>query len=135
MQTDIADLVTEAFKVQLLKENRIFIEEKSPEDIGAYVLYLRGRYYWSKRTKEDLEKAITYFGDAINKDPNDALAHAGMADCYTLMGRHLYLPSREAFEKARGYAYRALELNAHIAEAHTALAAVLVNTTWDWNLE
>jgi len=121
-------------KVQLLKENRKFIEEKAPEDIGAYVLYLRGRYYWSKRTKEDLEKAITYFGEAIEKDPNYALAHAGMADCYTLMGRHLYLPSREAFEKARGYAYRALELNDKLAEAHTALAAVLMIYNWDWDL-
>src|SRR5438552_2324820 len=57
-----------------------------------------------------------------------------MADCYTLMGRHLYLPSREAFEKARGYAYRALELNDKLAEAHTALAAVLMIYNWDWDL-
>jgi len=134
IQTDIADRVAEALKVQLLKENRKFIEEKAPEDIGAYVLYLRGRYYWSKRTKEDLEKAIAYFGEAIEIDPNYALAHAGMADCYTLMGRHLYLPSREAFEKARGYAYRALELNDNLAEAHTALAAVLMIYNWDWDL-
>ncbi len=134
IQTDIADRVAQALKVQLLKENRKFIEEKAPEDIGAYVLYLRGRYYWSRRTKEDLEKAIAYFGEAIEKDPNYALAHAGMADCYTLMGRHLYLPSREAFEKARGYAYRALELNDKLAEAHTALAAVLMIYNWDWDL-
>ena len=134
IQTHIADRVAEALKVQLLKENRKLIEDKAPENIGAYVLYLRGRYYSSKRTKEDLEKAITYFGEAIKKDPNYALAHAGMADCHTLMGRHLYLPSREAFEKARGYAYRALELNDNLAEAHTALAAVLMIYNWDWDL-
>ena len=134
IQTDIAERVAEALKVQLLRENRKLIKDKAPESIGAYVLYLRGRYYWSKRTKEDLEKAITYFGEAIKKDPNYALAHAGMADCYTLMGRHLYLPSREAFEKARGYAYRALELNDNLAEAHTALAAVLMIYNWDWDL-
>ena len=134
IQTDIAERVAEALKVQLLKENRKFIEEKAPEDIGAYILYLRGRYYWSKRTKEDLERAISYFGEAIQKDPNYALAHAGMADCYTLMGRHLYLPVKEAFEKAREYAYRALELNDNLAEAHTALAAVLMIYNWDWDL-
>src|SRR5436853_744302 len=134
IQTDIAERVAEALKVQLLKENRKFIEEKAPEDIGAYILYLRGRYYWSKRTKEDLEKAITYFGEAIKKDPNYALAHAGMADCYTLLGRNLYLPVKEAFEKARSYAYRALELNDNLAEAHTALAAVLMIYNWDWDL-
>src|SRR5207253_7109872 len=134
IQTDIAERVAEALKVQLLRENRKLIKDKAPESIGAYVLYPRGRYYWSKRTKEDLEKAITYFGEAIKKDPNYALAHAGMADCYTLMGRHLYLPSREAFEKARGYAYRALEPNDNLAEAHTALAAVLMIYNWDWDL-
>jgi len=134
IQSDIAERVAEALKVQLLRENRILIEQKAPEDIGAYVLYLRGRYYWSRRTKEDLEKAISYFGEAIQKDPNYALAHAGMADCYTLMGRHLYLPSRKAFEKARDYANRALELNDNLAEAHTALAAVLMIYNWDWDL-
>jgi adenylate cyclase len=133
IQTDIAERVAEALKVQLLRENRKLIEEKAPEDIGAYVLYLRGRYYWNKRTKEDLEKAVSYFGEAIQKDPNYALAHTGMADCYTLMGRHLYLPAKEAFEKARGYANRALELNDNLAEAHTSLAAVLMNYDWDWN--
>ena len=133
IQTDIAERVAEALKVQLLRENKTLIEQKAPEDIGAYVLYLRGRYYWSKRTKEDLEKAIAYFGEAIQKDPNYALAHAGMADCYTLMGRHLYLPADEAFSKARDYANRALELNDKLAEAHTSLAAVLMNYDWDWN--
>ena len=133
IQTDIAERVAEALKVQLLRENRAIIEQKAPEDIGAYVLYLRGRYHWSKRTKEDLERAIAYFGEAIRKDPNYALAHAGMADCYTLMGRHLYLPAKEAFSKARDYANRALELNDNLAEAHTSLAAVLLIYNWDWD--
>src|SRR2546427_4733480 len=133
IQTDIAERVAEALKVQLLRENRAIIEQKAPEDIGAYVLYLRGRYHWSKRTKEDLERAIAYFDEAIRKDPNYALAHAGMADCYTLMGRHLYLPAKEAFSKARDYANRALELNDNLAEAHTSLAAVLMNYDWDWD--
>ena len=133
IQTDIAERVGEALKVQVLKENRTLIEQKAPEDIGAYVLYLRGRYYWGKRTKEDLEKAIAYFDEAIRMDPNYALAHAGMADCYTLMGRQLYLPAKDAFQKARGYANKALELNDNLAEAHTSLAAVLVIYDWDWS--
>ena len=133
IQTEIAERVADALKIRLLSENRTLIEQKAPDDIGAYVLYLRGRYYWSKRTREDLEKAIAYFGEAIQKDPNYALAHAGMADCYTLMGRHLYLPAKEAFEKARGYAHKALVLNDNLAEAHTSLAAVLMNYDWDWD--
>ena len=133
IQTDIAERVAEALKVQLLTENRNLIQQKAPEDIGAYVLYLRGRYHWSRRNKEDLEKAIAYFGEAIEKDPNYALAHAGMADCYTLMGRHLYLPAKEAFSKARDFANRALELNNDLAEAHTSLAAVLFIYDWEWD--
>ena len=133
IQTDIAERVAEALKVQLLTENRTLIQQKAPEDIGAYVLYLRGRYHWSRRNKEDLEKAIAYFGEAIDKDPNYALAHAGMADCYTLMGRHLYLPAKEAFSKARDFANRALELNNDLAEAHTSLAAVLFIYDWEWD--
>jgi adenylate cyclase len=133
IQTEIAERVADALKVQLLKENRTLIERKAPDDIAAYVLYLRGRYYWNKRTKEDLEKAIAYFGEAIRKDPNYALAHAGMADCYTLMGRHLYLPRKEAYPKARDHANKALELNDNLAEAHTSLAAVLTIYDWDWD--
>jgi adenylate cyclase len=133
IQTEIAERVADALKVQLLKENRTLIERKAPDDIAAYVLYLRGRYYWNKRTKEDLEKAISYFGEAIQKDPNYALAHAGMADCYTLMGRHLYLPRKEAYPKARDHANKALELNDNLAEAHTSLAAVLTIYDWDWD--
>jgi adenylate cyclase len=133
IQTEIAERVADALKVQLLKENRALIERKAPDDIAAYVLYLRGRYYWNKRTKEDLEKAISYFGEAIQKDPNYALAHAGMADCYTLMGRHLYLPRKEAYPKARDHANKALELNDNLAEAHTSLAAVLTIYDWDWD--
>ena len=133
IQTDIAERVADALKIQLFRENRKLIEQKAPEDIGAYVLYLRGRYYWSRRTREDLEKAISYFGEAIQKDPNYALAHAGMADCYTLMGRHLYLPRKEAYSKARDHANRALELNDNLAEAHTSLAAVLTIYDWDWD--
>src|SRR5881296_2566383 len=99
IQTDIAVRVAEALKVQLLRENRKLIEQKAPEDIAAYVLYLRGRYYWSKRTREDLEMAISYFGEAIQKDPNYALAHAGMADCYTLMDGTCTSPSKRRSRK------------------------------------
>jgi adenylate cyclase len=133
IQTDIADRVANALKVQLLRENRTRIENKAPEDIAAYSLYLRGRFYWSKRNKTDLEKAIVQFEQAVKKDPGYALAFAGLADCYTLMGRHRYMPADDVFPKARHYAEKALSLNDNLAEAHTSLAAVLFNYDWDWN--
>jgi TolB-like protein/Tfp pilus assembly protein PilF len=132
IQMDIAERVAEALKVRLLTENRRIIDSKAPEDIAAFVLYLRGRYYWSKRNKADLERAIGQFEQAVHKDPGYALAYAGLADCYTLMGRHRYLPPDDVFPKAREYAEKALRLNDSLAEAHSALAAVLLIYNWDW---
>ena len=132
IQTDIAEQVAEALRLQLLKSDKALIEQKAPEDIEAYILYLRGRYYWSKRSKADIEKAIGQFSQAIQKDPNYALAYAGMADCYTLMGRHRYVSPDDAFPKARDYAKKALRLNDNLAEPHTALAAVLLIYDWNW---
>jgi adenylate cyclase len=132
IQTDIAERVADALKVQLLSENKAMIEQKAPEDIEAYVLYLRGRFYWSKRNKTDLEKAVQQFEEAVRKDPSYALAYAGLADCYTLMGRHRYLPADEVFPKARDYAEKALQLNDNLAEAHSAMAAILLNYNWNW---
>jgi len=132
IQTDIADQVANALRVKLLKENRTRIENKAPEDIAAYSLYLRGRYSWNRRSKTDLEKAIEQFKQAIKKDPSYALAYAGLADCYTLMGRHRYISGDDAFAKARGYAEKALRLDDNLAEAHSSIAAVLFNYDWDW---
>jgi adenylate cyclase len=132
IQMDIAHRVADALKVQLLRENRTRIENKAPEDIAAYNLYLRGRYYWNKRSRVDLEKAIEQFGEAIKTDPGYALAYAGLADCYTVGGRHRYLPGDDAFAKARSYAEKALQINDNLAEAHSSLAAVLFNYDWDW---
>lgn len=132
IQTDIAKKVAEALKVRLLKDQRALIERKAPENIDAYVLYLRGRYHWGKRNEEDLKKAIGYFEEAVKKDPNYTLAYTGLADCYTLMGRHLYLPADEAFSKARECANRALQIDDSLAEAQTSLAGILINYDWDW---
>lgn len=132
IQTDIAEKVSEALKVELLKEQRAMIERKAPENVDAYVLYLRGRYHWGKRDEEDLKKAVGYFEQAIKKDPNYTCAYAGLADCYTLMGRHLYMPVNAAFAKARDYANKALEIDDALAEAHTSLAGILFNYDWDW---
>jgi adenylate cyclase len=132
MQSDIAKRVADALKVRLEKEQRKLIERKGPENVDAYVLYLRGRYHWGKRNEEDLKRAIGYFEEAIKKETNYALAYTGLADCYTLMGRHLYLPVDEAFSKGRGYAKRALEIDDSLAEAHTSMAGIMVYYDWDW---
>src|SRR5262249_49541439 len=97
----------------------------------AYELYLKGRYFWDKRTLEGLDKAISYFNQAIDKDPTYALAYAGLADCYVVPGYPL--PPREKMPKAKAAALKALERDDMLAEAHTTLARVLMVYDWDWS--
>ena len=97
----------------------------------AYQLYLKGRYYWNKRTEEGFHKAIEHFNQAIEKDPNYTLAHAGLADSYILLGAFGLLPPKEAYAKAREAATKALEVDDTLGEAHNALAAVKSSYDWD----
>jgi Tfp pilus assembly protein PilF len=98
----------------------------------AYQLYLKGRYYWNKRTEEGFHKAIEHFNQAIEKDPNYALAYAGLADSYILLGNFGLLPPKEEYGKAREAAMKALELDDALGEAHNALANVKAVYDWDW---
>ena len=100
------------------------------ESNEAYQLYLKGRFYWEKRTAEALKKAIEYFNQAIEKDPGFALAYAGLADSYVVPANRL--PPREAMPKARAAALRALALDETLAQAHVSLGRVMAAFDWDW---
>jgi len=104
----------------------------SPATYEAYDLYLRGQYFWNKRTVEGFQQAITYFQKAIAKDPHYARAFAGLADSYALLGGYSLVPQQEFKRKARAAAQRALELDEKLPEAHTALALNVQNYDWDW---
>ena len=100
----------------------------------AYEAYLKGRYFWNKRTADGLKKAIDYFNQAIEKDPNYAQAYTGLADSYALLGDWEYgiLAPKEAFPRAKAAATKALELDNTLGEAHTSLAFSLDLFDWDW---
>ncbi len=102
-------------------------------DTEAYQSYLMGLYFWNERSKENLSKAVGYFQRAIERDPAYAPAHAGLADCYALIASngHDTLPRQAAYERAKTAATRAIELDATLAEAHTALALVQINLDRD----
>ena len=102
------------------------------EEYEAYDLYLRGLYFWNKRTTEGFEKAIGYFQEAIAKDPGYAPAYAGLANSYSLLTGYSISPGTRYMEKARAAAKRALELDGNLPEAHTAKALVLQNYDWNW---
>jgi adenylate cyclase len=131
IQTEVAQNVADALKTQVLDEERQHIQKKSTGDIGAYTLYLKGRYYWNERNKESLERAIKYYSQAIKRDPEFALAYSGLADCYMVLVNHSYLPPNEGYPKAKEAATKALELDDTLAEAHTSLANVVSNE-WEW---
>jgi TolB-like protein/DNA-binding winged helix-turn-helix (wHTH) protein/tetratricopeptide (TPR) repeat protein len=101
----------------------------SPE---AYDLYLRGRYFWAKRTTDGFQHAADYFQQAIAKDPNYARAYAGLADTYAMMCSWNLAPKDEFVPKARAAALKALQIDDTLAEAHTSLALIVENYDWDW---
>ena len=98
----------------------------------AYDLYLKGRYFWNKRTAEGFRQAADYFQQAIDKDPNDGRAYAGLADTFSLMSTWYQGPQNELMPKARTAAVRALELDGSLAEAHASLALIKENYDYDW---
>ena len=99
---------------------------------AAHEDYLRGRYYWNKRSGEGIRKGIEYFQKAIDQEPGYALAYAGLADSYVMLANWGYAPPAESYLKAKAAALRALELDDQLAEAQTSLAYVNLLNDWDW---
>ena len=109
---------------------------RSPQQVSAqaYDAYLKGRYFWNKRTADDFRKAVNSFNDAVRLEPTYARAYAGLADSYALMGDWEYgiLPPSDAFRRAKAAAVKAIELDESLGEAHTSLGFVLDSYDWDW---
>ena len=128
-QREIAREIVDKLKLKVSGEEKGLAKHYT-ESNEAYQLYLKGRFYWNKRNADALKKSVEYFNQAIEKDPNFALAYAGLADCYVIPANPL--PPREAMPKGKAAAMRALELDETLAEAHTSLARVLTVYDWDW---
>ena len=122
VQDEIARRVAESLSPRLTGEERALLARRPTEDTEAHRLYLTGRYFWNKRTKDDLLRAADYFRRALDKDPSYALAHAGLADAYYVLGSRRDLPQQETYASAKREAERALGLDDGLAEAHTTLA-------------
>lgn len=133
VQDVISEHVAAALALSLSKEEKDRLTRRETSSPEAYQLYLQGRYYWNKRTQETARKSIEYFQQSIDLDPNYALAYAGIADSYIILGVYSALPPSEAFTKAKAMAQKALQLDESLAEAHTALAYVQFRYEWDWS--
>jgi TolB-like protein/Flp pilus assembly protein TadD len=130
IQTEVAERIVEALEATLTADERARIEKAPTEDMEAYDLYLRGRYFLNQRG-EGIRNALTYFERALERDPEYARAYAGVADCYSLLGFYHYLRPKDAFPEARAAALRALELDESLDEAHTSLGFVKIWHDWD----
>ncbi len=132
IQSDIAKRVADALRVRILPGETRQIEKKPTTSSEAYALYLKGRYFWNKRTKETLLKAIECFKQAITTDSNFALAYSGIADSYSVLVDQQHLPYLEAYQKQKENALKAVQIDESSAEAHTSLASALEGDyNWD----
>ncbi|HYN23973.1 MAG TPA: protein kinase [Pyrinomonadaceae bacterium] len=132
MQQEIARQISSRLQLRLSGEEQRHLNKGGTSDNEAYQIYLRGRYSWNKRTAENIRRAIEQFQQAIDKDPNYALAYVGLADAYAIMPSYAYLSPKEAIPQAKAAAQRALEIDPTLAEAHAALAFSLSVYDWNW---
>lgn len=130
IQSDVAQRIAAALEATLTADERERIRAAPTGNLEAYDLYLRGRFFWSQRG-EGIERGLAYFQQALELDPDYGRAHAGVADCYNLLGFYAYLRPDEAFPAARAAAFRALEIDERLDEAHASLGFVLLFYEWD----
>lgn len=132
VQDQISQDVARSLVSNLSDADQRLLVKRPTASIDAYQAYLKGRYFWNKRTEKDLELSIEYFQKAIELDPNYALAYAGLADSNGLMVWNKGFAIPELIAKAKSASKKALELDDTLAEAHTSLAFIKVWYDWDW---
>jgi len=131
LQSEISGDVSTKLKAKLSGAEETKVTKTATTDPEAYQAYLKGRYYWNRRTAENIKKAIEQFKSATDRDPNYALAFVGLADCYGVLDEYAGTPSSETLPQARSYAERALSIDPQLAEAHASMG--LINDgLWQW---
>jgi TolB-like protein/DNA-binding winged helix-turn-helix (wHTH) protein/Flp pilus assembly protein TadD len=134
LQSRVARAIAGQIRATLNRQEQVALEKSKAVNPVAYEAYLKGRYFWNKRTGDGLRTAIKYFNHAIETDPTYAEAYSGLADSYALSGDWEYgvLSPQDAFRKAKAAATKALALDDSLGEAHTSLAFALDLYGWDW---
>jgi TolB-like protein/DNA-binding winged helix-turn-helix (wHTH) protein/Flp pilus assembly protein TadD len=135
LQRQVARAIAEEIQIELTSHERDVLKSVKTVSPDAYEAYLKGRFFWNKRTADGMKEAISYFSQAIEKDPNYAPAYAGLTDSYALAGDWKYgvLAPKDAYPKAKAAAVKAVELDSTLGEAHISLALCLDNFDWDFS--
>jgi TolB-like protein/DNA-binding winged helix-turn-helix (wHTH) protein/Flp pilus assembly protein TadD len=135
LQNNVARAIAEQIRIEVTPQEQAALKSVKTIDPATYEDYLKGRYFWSKRTVDGLKKAIDYFNQAIAREPSYAAAYSGLADTYALLGDWQYavMPTKEAVPRAKAAALKALELDDTLGEAHNSLGFCLDG--FDWNFD
>jgi DNA-binding winged helix-turn-helix (wHTH) protein/TolB-like protein/Tfp pilus assembly protein PilF len=132
VQDQVSQRVAEALALQLTEAQKGLLTRRDTSNSEAYQLYLRGRFFWNKRSREGFERGASYFRQAVEKDPAYALAYSGLADSHIGTAFYHYAAPHKVMPLARTAALKALEIDPSLAEAHTSLAHLKANYEWDW---
>ena len=135
LQNRVASAIADQIRINLTPQEQAALTNAKVVNPEAYQSYLKGRYFWNKRTPDGLKAALAYFNQTIEEDPKYAQAYSGLADTYALLGDWQYavMTPKEAFPKAKAAAIKALELDSTLGEAHNSLAFVLDGFDWDFD--
>jgi TolB-like protein/DNA-binding winged helix-turn-helix (wHTH) protein/Flp pilus assembly protein TadD len=135
LQNNVARAIADQIQISLNPQEQAALKNAKIVNPEAYVSYLKGRYFWNKRTADSLKVALAYFNQAIEEDPKFAQAYSGLADTYALLGDWQYavMTPKEALPKAKAAAIKALELDSALGEAHNSLAFCLDGFDWDFD--
>jgi TolB-like protein/tetratricopeptide (TPR) repeat protein len=132
IQSEVASAIAEEIRVKVTPAEQGRLQPRGPVNPVAHVAYLRGRFLWNRWTPDELRRSIAYFEEALAADPSYALAYAGLADAYRVLGTTRTLPPGDAYPKARAAAVKGLELDPSAGELHASLASVMRLGEWDW---
>ena len=133
VESDVAKAIADQLRAHITRQEEQVIAAKPTKNIEAYDAYLRGRYFWNKRTSDGIKHAIEHFQQSIERDPDFALGHAGLADSYIALTFYNFAAPHETMPKAKESAIKALALDNTLAEAHASLAHILMNYDWNWS--
>jgi TolB-like protein/DNA-binding winged helix-turn-helix (wHTH) protein/Flp pilus assembly protein TadD len=135
LQNRVASAIADQIRINLTPQEQAALKNVKVVNPEAYESYLKGRYFWNKRTADGLKVALAYFKQAVEEDPKYAQAYSGLADTYALLGDWQYavMTPKKAFPKAKAAAIKALELDSTLGEAHNSLAFVLDGFDWDFD--
>ena len=134
LQQQVANAIVRQIQIELTPQEQQALTATQSISPEAYEDYLKGKYYWNRRSEAGLTKAINYFELATKNEPQYALAYAALADCYSIIGSAIVgtVPAKDVAPKAEAAAIRAIELGPNLAESQTSMATVRLNYDWDW---